>query len=72
MRKTFILKFEKHVFKNLYFEVPTVIQWVKNLIAAARVTAEARLQSPAPAQWVKGCSDPTAAAWIQALAQVLP
>ena len=31
--------------KYVVFGVPTVVQWVKNLIVAAQVVAEARIQS---------------------------
>ena len=41
-------------------------QWVKNLTAVACVTMEVRVCSLA--QWVKGSSSATAAAWIQSLA----
>ena len=41
-------------------------QWVKNLTAAAQVTAEAQAWSPA---WLSGLKDP---AQIESLAQELP
>ena len=57
--------------------VPAVSQWVKNLTAAARVTAEGQVPSLALGQWVKGSNCPIAAQdtgvpWIQPLAQELP
>jgi len=35
--------------------VPSVVQWVKNLTAAARVAVVAQVQSPA---WLSGLKDP--------------
>ena len=39
-----------------------MVQWVKNATARARVTAEAQVQIPGWAQWVKGSGIVAAAA----------
>ena len=58
--------------------VPAVVQWVKNLTAAAWVPGEVQVQFPIPVQWANGSSIATAAAqvtavaWIQFLARELP
>ena len=49
-----------------------VAQWVKNLMAAAQVAAEAQVQSPAWGSGCQGSGVATAAAWIQSLARELP
>ena len=54
-------------------EVLAVVQWVKNLTAAAWVDAETWVQSlPCPLQWVKGSGVAPAVAQIQSLAQEFP
>ena len=54
-------------------EVPTVVQWVKNLTAVARVAVEVQVQSPAQGSGLKNPAmvQGAAAAWIQFLAQEL-
>ena len=47
-------------------------QWVKKPAAAARVTMEVGVQSPARCSGLKGSSVATAVAQIQSLAQELP
>ena len=56
-------------------ELPTMAQWVKNPTAAAQVTMEVQVQSPAWHSglkgWVKGSGIASAVAQIQSLAQEL-
>ena len=47
-----------------------MVQWFKNLNAAARVTVEVWVRSPSPAQWVK--AQVAAVAQIQSMARELP
>ena len=42
----------------MMFRVPAVVQWVKNPTAAARVAAEAQIQSPAQGSGLKDLSLP--------------
>ena len=46
---------------------PAVVQWVKNLTAAARVTEEAQVHAPAQHSGLKDLAQVTAAAGIQSL-----
>ena len=48
--------------KTTTLGVPTMVQWVKNLTAAAWVSAEVFGYDPRPVQWVKGSSVATVVA----------
>ena len=47
------IKRQRQAEKNGNIEILTVAQWVKNLPAAARVTVEAQVPSPAPHSGLK-------------------
>ena len=49
-----------------------MVQWVKNLTTAARITEEAQVLSPARCSGLKDLGAAAAEAWIQFLVWVLP
>ena len=49
-----------------------MVQWVKNLTAAAQVTVEVWVSFPARCSGLKDLVQVTAAVWIRSLAQELP
>ena len=52
--------------------VPAALQWVKNPTAAAWVTAQMQVQSPAQQSGLKDLAQVKAVAWIQSLTWELP
>ena len=49
-----------------------MVQWSMNLTSAARIEAEAQVQSPAGCSGFEGSSVAAAEAWIQSLARLHP